>query len=68
MLSPKDVIEPPVSDPPPPWAMAAAAKHIGVSVRHLERLADGSKVKTIRIGGRRFVPHDEMVRICREGC
>lgn len=57
----------PQIDPPPPRGMAETAEHLGVSLRHLERLADAGKVRTIKIGRRRFVPHDELSRICREG-
>lgn len=51
-----------------PWPFDAAAEFLAVSARHLMRLADAGKVKTIRIGRRRLIPDFEMSRMAREGC
>jgi len=63
-------IQPPPSPRPPgsPWAFAEAAPFLGVSKRHLFRLADQNKVRTIRIGRRRLLPDSEVLRLAREGC
>jgi hypothetical protein len=39
-----------------------------VSTRHLIRLIDASKVKSIQIGRRRLIPDSEVQRLAREGC
>jgi len=51
-----------------PWPFAEAARYLGVSVRHLHRLADLERVRTIRLGRRRLVPDGEVQRLARDGC
>ncbi|MBA4192362.1 MAG: DNA-binding protein [Planctomycetaceae bacterium] len=51
-----------------PWSFDAAAEFLTVSARHLMRLADAGKLKTIRIGHRRLIPDVEVIRIAKEGC
>jgi excisionase family DNA binding protein len=50
-----------------PWPIADAADYLCVSLRHLVRLADAQKVKTIRFGRRRMVPDFEVRRLAAEG-
>ncbi len=60
----------PVSERPPgaPWPLDATARYLGVSARHLLRLADMGKVRTIRLGRRRLIPDPEVQRLARDGC
>jgi excisionase family DNA binding protein len=51
-----------------PWAFADAAQFLSVSLRHLIRLADANKVKSIRFGRRRMIPDSEVQRLASEGC
>jgi excisionase family DNA binding protein len=51
-----------------PWPIADAAEYLSVSLRHLVRLSDANKVKTIKLGRRRMVPDDEIKRLAAEGC
>jgi excisionase family DNA binding protein len=51
-----------------PWSFADLARHIGVSDRHLRRLAKKGRVRTIRIGDRVLVPALEVARLLNEGC
>jgi excisionase family DNA binding protein len=66
----------PTSEPPDPiearptgapWPFAEAAAYLSVSLRHLVRLADAEKVKTIRLGRRRMIPDSEVRRLATEG-
>jgi excisionase family DNA binding protein len=50
-----------------PWPIADAANFLCVSLRHLVRLADAQKVKTIRFGRRRMIPDAEVRRLATEG-
>ena len=45
-----------------------AARFLGVSKRHLIRLADLAKVKTISLGRRRLLPDSEIQRLATGGC
>jgi excisionase family DNA binding protein len=54
--------------PGSPWAIIDAAEFLGISKRHLHRLADQNKFRTIRIGRRRLIPDAEVQRLAREGC
>lgn len=59
----------PDSHPPgAPWWVADAARYLGVSERHVRRLADDGRVKTIRIGRRLLLPDSEVARLAAEGC
>jgi excisionase family DNA binding protein len=66
----------PVTNPPPPatrpagspWSILAAAQFLTVSARHLHRLIDSQKVKSILLGRRRLIPDSEVQRLAREGC
>jgi excisionase family DNA binding protein len=60
--------EHPARPPGSPWPLDDAAAFLSVSARHLLRLADLGKVRTIRIGRRRLVPDAEVHRLAREGC
>ena len=51
-----------------PWPFREAAAYLCISVRHLIRLADQNKVRTIRLGRRRLVAHEEVRRLATEGC
>lgn len=53
--------------PGAPWDMAAVARFLGLSTRHVVRLADGGKLETIRFGRRRLVPDREVRRVAAEG-
>lgn len=54
--------------PGAPWPVPDAAAFLSVSARHLLRLIDGRKVKSILIGRRRLIPDAEVQRLAREGC
>ena len=58
----------PARPPGAPWAIAAAAAFLGVSERHLHRLLDADKVKSVRIGRRRVIPAAEVERLAQKGC
>ena len=45
-----------------PVTMREAAKLLGVSFSALERLADGYRLLTIRVGRRRLVPVSELLK------
>jgi hypothetical protein len=49
-------------------SLKEAALIIGVSVRLLYTLCDQGKVQTVRISGRRLLPHFELVRLLTTGC
>ncbi|MDB5314026.1 MAG: Helix-turn-helix domain protein [Gemmataceae bacterium] len=51
-----------------PWSVQDAATFLCVSARHLLRLGDGGKLRTITLGRRRLVPDDEVHRLARAGC
>ncbi|MBX9625634.1 MAG: excisionase family DNA-binding protein [Gemmataceae bacterium] len=51
-----------------PWPIPEAAAFLTVSPRHLSRLIDAGKVRSVRLGRRRLVPDDEVRRIAGEGC
>jgi excisionase family DNA binding protein len=50
-----------------PWALRDAAKWLGISERHLRRLIDLGKVKSISLGRRVFISAAELRRIAAEG-
>jgi excisionase family DNA binding protein len=59
---------PPLARPPgSPWPLSEAANYLGISLRHLIRMADQNKVKTIYIGRRRLVPDDQVRAVAAEG-
>ncbi len=61
--------DPPTSrQPGAPWPLPEAGAFLSVSTRHLIRLIDASKVKSIQIGRRRLIPDSEVQRLAREGC
>lgn len=67
----QDPIPPTTPDPRPPgapWPVTDAARYLAVSERHLFRLMDLGKVRSIRIGRRRLIPADEVQRLAQEGC
>jgi len=51
-----------------PWSIPAAAAFLCISPRHLSRLLDAGKVKSVRLGRRRLIPDAEVQRLAREGC
>lgn len=60
---------PPADHPPgAPWPLDAAAVYLQVSRRHLTRLTDLGRIRTVRLGRRVFIPDDEVQRVAREGC
>lgn len=50
-----------------PWSVADAAAFLAVSPRHLLRLIEAKKVKSILLGRRRLIPDAEVRRIASEG-
>lgn len=58
------------ADRPPgaPWPIPDAARYLGVSDRHLYRLAERDLIVLIRLGRRRLMPAEEVDRLAREGC
>lgn len=50
-----------------PWAFADAAKHLNISLRHLIRLADAGRVRSIKFSRRRLIPAAELERLASEG-
>jgi excisionase family DNA binding protein len=50
-----------------PWPLSDAAKYLGVSHRHLVRLIDAGKVKSIRLGRRVLIADAELQRVANEG-
>lgn len=54
--------------PGAPWSIPAAAKFLTVSKRHLYRLLDTDKVKSVRLGRRRLIPDAEVQRPAGQGC
>ena len=51
-----------------PWSIPDAAKFLSVSERHLYRLLDTRKVRSVRIGRRRLIPDAEVRRLADDGC
>lgn len=65
--------DPPVPNPPArapgsPWSINDAAQFLTVSTRHIHRLLDAKKVRSLRLGRRRLIPDAEVQRLAREGC
>jgi excisionase family DNA binding protein len=54
--------------PGSPWPIADAAAFLAVSTRHLHRLLDAGKARSVRLGRRRLIPDAEVQRLAREGC
>ena len=51
-----------------PWGIKDAASYLGVSDRHIWRLIDEGKIKSIRLGTRRvMIPDQEIRRVAQEG-
>lgn len=59
--------KPATHEPGAPWDILAAAKHLHISDRHLRRLIDEGKVRSIRLGRRVMIPDAELQRIANEG-
>jgi excisionase family DNA binding protein len=51
-----------------PWSIQDAAKFLTVSARHVHRLLDAGKLRSVRLGRRRLIPDSEVQRLAREGC
>jgi excisionase family DNA binding protein len=51
-----------------PWSIPDAARFLAVSERHLHRLLDAGKVRSVRLGRRRLIPDPEVRRLADEGC
>ena len=51
-----------------PWPIYDAAQFLHVSTRHLHRLLDSNKIRSLRLGRRRLIPDAEVQRLAREGC
>ena len=60
--------DPTTREPGAPWAIPDAAKFLSVSERHLYRLLDANKVRSVRIGRRRLLPDAEVRRLAHDGC
>ncbi|VTR92841.1 dna binding excisionase family domain protein : Uncultured bacterium genome assembly Metasoil_fosmids_resub OS=uncultured bacterium PE=4 SV=1: HTH_17 [Gemmata massiliana] len=54
--------------PGSPWPIAEAATYLSISARHLHRLLDANKVRSVRLGRRRLIPDAEVQRLARDGC
>jgi excisionase family DNA binding protein len=54
--------------PGSPWSIQDAAQFLTVSARHLHRLLDAGKVRSVRLGRRRLISDAEVQRLAREGC
>lgn len=50
-----------------PWPMRDAAAFLSISERTLATLVADGRVRSIKVGGRRLVPDDELKRVAREG-
>ncbi|WP_020476358.1 helix-turn-helix domain-containing protein [Zavarzinella formosa] len=50
-----------------PWPAKEAAGYLRISYRHLLRLIDAGKVKSIRYGRKLLVPSHELERLAKEG-
>ena len=69
MLTPNSPIpSPPARVPGSPWSIQDAAEFLHVSKRHIHRLLDAGKVRSLRLGRRRLIPDAEVQRLAREGC
>lgn len=51
-----------------PWSIPDAARFLTVSERHLYRLLDANKVRSVRLGRRRLIPDAEVQRLAGHGC
>jgi excisionase family DNA binding protein len=51
-----------------PWPIGEAATFLSVSERHVHRLLDANKVRSVRLGRRRLIPDAEVQRLARECC
>jgi len=51
-----------------PWPIPDAATFLTISERHLHRLLDAGKVRSLRIGRRRLIPDSEIQRLSTQGC
>ena len=58
----------PSRPPGSPWPIPDAAAFLTISQRHLHRLLDAGKVRSVRLGRRRLIPDAEVLRLAREGC
>ena len=58
----------PARAPGSPWSIQDAAEFLHVSTRHIHRLLDANKVRSLRLGRRRLIPDAEVQRLAREGC
>lgn len=67
-MAPTQPSPPPARPPGSPWPIPAAAAFLTVSTRHLHRLLDAGKVRSVRLGRRRLIPDDEVRRLARDGC
>ena len=59
---------PPTRSSGSPWSIRDAAQFLNVSTRHIHRLFDAGKVRSVRLGRRRLIPDSEVQRLAREGC
>jgi excisionase family DNA binding protein len=50
-----------------PWPIKSAARHLGISDKHLRRLIDAGFVRVIRFGRRVFLANSELRRLAEEG-
>jgi excisionase family DNA binding protein len=51
-----------------PWSIPEAAAYLTISPRHLLRLLDANRVKSVRLGRRRLIPAAEVERLAQKGC
>jgi len=58
---------PATRQPGAPWPIDDAAAHLGICSRHLRRLIDDNKIRSIRLGRRIMIPAAELERVANEG-
>ena len=50
-----------------PWSIQEAAAYLAISTRHLHRLLDAGRVRSVRIGRRVLIPDAELKRLAEHG-
>jgi excisionase family DNA binding protein len=50
-----------------PWSIQDAATYLTISMRHLHRLLDAGRVRSVRIGRRVLIPDAEIKRLAEHG-
>ncbi|AMV23320.1 Helix-turn-helix domain protein [Gemmata sp. SH-PL17] len=66
--APSDFVGRPPRPHGSPWPLDEAAAYLQISARHLHRLLDANKVRSVRLGRRRLIPDTEVQRLACDGC